>query len=198
MPARPWPLATTLAAVALTTTSCVAGPTITDEQKPAAATAPTSAVPITPNVPPGPGALPSGASGAASQPPSPSESQRPILRIGGEPARFRDGTQVGVQRVVAEGDGGASTAPRVLVELKIRNGTDKDLKPFFLTVELNACGTAPCRPGGRVVGDSTAIRPGDEALSPRYFVPPSNGLPDNVQGVIEYKSERVSFEGKPS
>lgn len=197
MGARTWRTTTTCAALLLTTTGCMVGPTIKDEpKKPAAAT---SNIPT--GVAPAPGGQPT--NGPAPVPPTggvASPTPKPKLQIGATaPWQFRDGTQLWVQRVGL--DAGTANTTRIVVEVRIINGNNPGLRPFSITVELTACPESPggrCAPGARSVGDSTPMSAGQDIQSPRYFVAPASGLPGTIKGAVVYNSERVEFEGQPS
>ncbi|UGQ09916.1 hypothetical protein LO772_23875 [Yinghuangia sp. ASG 101] len=201
MPPRKWRTLTTCAALLLATTGCALGPTIKDAPKqPAAATAgPTDKgtnAAQAPN-PSGADALPSPGVPA---PPS-TATEKPKVLVGAEtPVRFRDGTQVWIARV-GDDTSAASGEPRAVVDVRIVNGSGGKLRPYSITLELTVCPdgrNGRCVPGGRTVGDSEPIAPGQSGQSPRYFTPPASGLPEQVTGYIEYNSERFGFEGRRS
>lgn len=208
MPARPWPLATTLAAVALTTTSCVAGPTITDEKKPAAATAPTSlattpfgsAPQSFPNIAP----QASGAAPGASAPPANTPPPHPTFAIGGRtPFVFADGSQVQVDQVKVDGpiSGDPKQRVRVVVRVSIRNGTDRPLWAYRLDVQLRAC----AQPAPRCEKDKTAASataeaaknvPQGQAMTVDWFFAAGPETPTAVTvEVADPRSVRAEFTG---
>jgi hypothetical protein len=144
---RLWRTATTCAAVLLATTSCVVGPTITDNPpKPAAADPAT--YPSQPDPPQGGNPPPNGSSTAGAAPgmPTPVPSSRttaaPTYVIGGDvPFKFADGSQVVVVQALVDVNTGAGPGGlvRVVVRLNVYNGTDRPLWGYRLDVQLRAC-----------------------------------------------------------
>jgi hypothetical protein len=200
MPARPWPLATTLAAVALTTTSCVAGPTITDEKKPAAATAPANTLPTGPRAPNAPNlptaqASPNGSAIASASPTAPPK----IYSVGGDAFEFASSMKVTVTAITDEGAiaSGAPGRRRVAVHLQVVNGSSGDLHPYGMLVALEACPapTGSCgTPGdGPDRKEPSAIAAGTTADVVRYFGVPGTDSLKLARVEIKYNTTHATF-----
>ncbi|WTW94588.1 hypothetical protein OG216_14850 [Streptomycetaceae bacterium NBC_01309] len=193
MGARTWRTTTTCAALLLTATGCMVGPTIKDTPKKPAAGATDLPTPTTTG---GGVAPPNGTwgTGAPQQPgasaPTPSTSPPPKYVIGGDtPFQFADKTKVTVNRVFSAGPSDKSGLVRVGVELEVRNDSGRSLKPYGLDIRLNGCVEEAC--GKREAQGPDAIPVGGRALVVRYF-------DANPQDLSTFTVEVVDYESRPA
>lgn len=207
MPARPWPLATTLAAVALTTTSCVAGPTITDEKKPAAATAGApSTVAVGPQ--PGTGATapgpvwvpPSGAVVTTAPGATPSEAPQSVGSS--TPFTFAGGVNTWVERMTVAGADveGSGDSVRIAVQIRVENGTTAVFRPHDLDIQLMACpeiGGACQKRSGSASEEPQTVAANGRSTVVRYFAAKRSNLTAPVTLVVTYKAQHVKYAGVP-
>ncbi|MCF2532791.1 hypothetical protein [Yinghuangia soli] len=203
MGARLWRTATTCAAVLLATTSCVVGPTITDDPpKPAAATDP-AFPPDQPNPPQGgnPGNWPPNPGNPTAAPPSasPSPTQQ-VYAIGGtEPFEFAPGMKLWVEKIDKVGPiaVGAPGREKVAVRIVVRNDSNRDLRSFGLIVTLRACpapsGSCSTPGDGPDRVEPTTISAGSEQPVVRYFGVTEVGALATARIDVAYNTARGTF-----
>lgn len=212
MGARTWRTTTTCAALLLTATGCVVGPTIDDEKPktPAAATVGVPTVPEGGNAPPrnatgGPWAGNPSVPGAPATAPAASASPtRPAYVIGGGTAfTFADGTRVDVLEARVDPSLGASAKGLlpVVVRTQVTNGTTGPLWAYRIDLKLRACGQPPAQCLGidtptKEAEAAKTLAPGDSQEVSWFFGASADkaGAPVTVV-VSDPKSGRAEFNG---
>lgn len=204
MGARTWRTTTTCAALLLTATGCMVGPTIKDTpKKPAAAASDLPTVQAT-----GQGAAPPG----GQQPPGGNSNPQPVpttasptptrqtYAIGGEePFEFAPGMKLWVQEIAVQGPipVGAPGRQKVAVRILVSNDSGGDLRPYGLIVTLRGCpspnGTCSTPGDGPDREEPTTIPVGGEQQLVRYFAVTNTAELSKARVEVAYNTARAAF-----